>query len=111
MDFHQNKEASLQDKLHKTQKELKNAVDMHAGRAAFGSILYICISSPFLSLYFVSGFSEVVLRLRQSQERGTMKETEAEERYEALMKEKNELLELSMQRGKIIQASYILNNK
>ncbi|XP_017324846.1 coiled-coil domain-containing protein 89 [Ictalurus punctatus] len=76
MDVHQNKEASLQDKLHNTQKELKTAVDMHA---------------------------EMVLKLKQSQERGTMKERETEERFEALTKEKDELLELSMQRGKIIQ--------
>ncbi|XP_026768847.2 coiled-coil domain-containing protein 89 [Pangasianodon hypophthalmus] len=76
MDLHQTKEASLQDKLHNTQKELKNTVDMHA---------------------------DVVLKLRQSQERATLKETEAEERFEALTKEKDELLELSMQRGKIIQ--------
>lgn len=36
---------------------------------------------------------------------------EAEERFEALTKEKNELLELSMQRVKNIQASHVLNNK
>lgn len=36
-----------------------------------------------------------------------MKEKEAEEKFEALVKEKDELLELSMQRGKIIQASHI----
>lgn len=36
-----------------------------------------------------------------------MKERETEERFEALTKEKDELLELSMQRGKIIQASHI----
>ncbi|XP_036429936.1 coiled-coil domain-containing protein 89 [Colossoma macropomum] len=76
MNLHQIKEASLQDELHNTQKQLKNAVEMCA---------------------------EMDLKLRQSHERDTMKETESQEKLEALLKEKNELLELSMQRGKIIQ--------
>lgn len=58
MDCHQKKDASLQDKLHKTQAELQNAVDMHAGGAAFGSILYTCISSPFLNLRFIPVFQK-----------------------------------------------------
>ncbi|XP_046701474.1 coiled-coil domain-containing protein 89 isoform X2 [Silurus meridionalis] len=73
---HQEKEAILQDKLHNTQKKLKKAVDMN---------------------------EEMALQFRQIQERGAMTETEAEEKFEALMKEKHKLLELSMQRGKIIQ--------
>ncbi|XP_017546960.1 coiled-coil domain-containing protein 89 [Pygocentrus nattereri] len=76
MNLHQIKEASLHDELHNTQKQLKNAVEMCA---------------------------EMDLKLRQSHERDTMKETESQEKLEALQKEKNELLELSMQRGKIIQ--------
>lgn len=37
-DLHQEKEESLHDKLHSIQKELKNALDMHAGKAAFCSV-------------------------------------------------------------------------
>lgn len=58
MDVHQNKEASLQDKLHNTQKELKTAVDMHAGRTAFGSVLYICTSSAFPQFIFCFVFQK-----------------------------------------------------
>ncbi|KAK1789009.1 hypothetical protein P4O66_014967, partial [Electrophorus voltai] len=76
MNQHQIKEASLQDELHNTRKQLKNAEEMCA---------------------------EMDLKLRQSLERGIMKETETQEKLEELVKEKNELLELSMQRGKIIQ--------
>ncbi|KAK2849879.1 hypothetical protein Q7C36_008662 [Tachysurus vachellii] len=76
IDLHQSKEMSLQNKLHNIQKELKNTLDIHA---------------------------EVALKLKESQERETMKETLAEERIKALTKEKEKLLELSMQRGKIIQ--------
>lgn len=49
------------------------------------------------------------LKLKQSHERGMMKETENQEKLEALLKEKKELLELSMQRGKILQVSPTLN--
>ncbi|KAI5107313.1 coiled-coil domain-containing protein 89, partial [Silurus meridionalis] len=80
MDLYREKEAILQDKLHNTQKKLKKAVDMN---------------------------EEMALQFRQIQERGAMTETEAEEKFEALMKEKHKLLELSMQRGKIIQAKEI----
>lgn len=60
MDRHQNKEASLQDELHNTQNELKNAVGMNTGRAAF-SVLYICIPPQFFSvcilfMFFRNGF-------------------------------------------------------
>ncbi|KAG9271593.1 coiled-coil domain-containing protein 89 [Astyanax mexicanus] len=76
MNLHQIKEASLQDELHNTQKQLKNAVEMCA---------------------------EMDLKLRLSHERGMTKESENQEKLEALMREKNDLLKLSMQRGKIIQ--------
>ncbi|XP_076858803.1 coiled-coil domain-containing protein 89 [Brachyhypopomus gauderio] len=76
MNQHQIKEASLQDELQNTRKQLKNAEEMCA---------------------------EMDLKLRQSCERGMMKEAETREKLEELVKEKNELLELSMQRGKIIQ--------
>lgn len=109
MDLHQSKEMSLQDKLHNIQKELKNTLDIHAGRAAFGSVLYFLLC--LFSVYILSLFSEVALKLKVCQERETMKETLAEERIKALTKEKDKLLELSMQRGKIIQASHVMNIK
>lgn len=56
INLHQNKEASLQDKLHKAQIELKNAVDMKTGRAAFGSGLYICICFHLFSVYILFMF-------------------------------------------------------
>ncbi|XP_052004751.1 coiled-coil domain-containing protein 89-like isoform X1 [Xyrauchen texanus] len=76
MNLHQIKEASLKNELNDAQKQLKNAVEMCA---------------------------ELDLRLRQTQEKETMRDTETRERLDNLMKENNELIDLSLQRGKIIQ--------
>ncbi|XP_043104101.1 coiled-coil domain-containing protein 89 [Puntigrus tetrazona] len=73
--LHQIKEASLKNELSDAQKQLKNAVEMCA---------------------------ELDLKLRQTQEKESMRETDTQERLEKLMKEKDELIDLSMQRGKII---------
>ncbi|XP_028847372.1 coiled-coil domain-containing protein 89 [Denticeps clupeoides] len=76
MNLHKSKESSLQDELHDTQKQLKNAMDM-------------C--------------TELDLKLKLTEERNTLSESETHVKIEALAKEKEELLGLSMQRGKIIQ--------
>uniref|UniRef100_A0A8C9QWD8 Zgc:172182 n=1 Tax=Scleropages formosus TaxID=113540 RepID=A0A8C9QWD8_SCLFO len=70
MSLHQTKEASLQDELQSTQKQLKDAVD----------IFHCCI---------------VVKPLRQSRGREIMKETQLQEKLDALTKEKNQLQDLS----------------
>ncbi|XP_063070678.1 coiled-coil domain-containing protein 89 isoform X2 [Engraulis encrasicolus] len=75
MNQHQTNEASLQHELQDTQEQLKNAVDMCA---------------------------ELDLRLKLSQDRDNKLDAEVQEKLNALTKEKEELLDLSMQRGKII---------
>ncbi|TRY92804.1 hypothetical protein DNTS_024872 [Danionella cerebrum] len=75
MNLHQIKEASLKNELSDTQKQLKTAVE-------------IC--------------AELDLQLRNTQEKESFKETETKEKLEKLMKEKEELIDLSVQRGKII---------
>lgn len=74
--LHQIKEASLKNELNDTQKQLKSAVEMCA---------------------------ELDLQLRQSQEKEAMRETETQVILEKLLEEKDELIDLSMQRGKIIE--------
>ncbi|KAI7808561.1 coiled-coil domain-containing protein 89 [Triplophysa rosa] len=74
--LHQIKEASLKNELNDTQKQLKTAVEM---------------------------FAELDLKLRQSQEKEATRETETQVKLERLMEEKNELIDLSVQRGKMIQ--------
>lgn len=49
--------------------------------------------------------TELDLKLRQTQEKESMRETDTQERLEKLMKEKDELIDLSMQRGKMILVS------
>ncbi|MBN3300233.1 CCD89 protein, partial [Amia calva] len=76
MIIHQTKEASLQGELQITQKQLKDAVDM-------------C--------------TELDLQLRRAMDKDAFEESQLQQKLEALVKEKDELLDLSMQRGKIIQ--------
>ncbi|KAJ8394399.1 hypothetical protein AAFF_G00046100 [Aldrovandia affinis] len=76
MSLHQTKEASLQDELHITQKQLKDAVDMYA---------------------------ELDMQLRQTREKDTSREGLMQEKLEALAKENDELLDFSLQREKEIQ--------
>ncbi|XP_048096022.1 coiled-coil domain-containing protein 89 [Alosa alosa] len=76
MNQHQTKEAVLQHELQDTQDQLKNAVDMCA---------------------------ELDLRLKLSQDSNNLHEVKVQKKIEALTKEKEELLDLSMQRGNIIQ--------
>ncbi|KAL4656627.1 coiled-coil domain-containing protein 89 [Arapaima gigas] len=76
MSLHQTKEASLQDELQSTQKQLKHAVDMYA---------------------------ELDLQLRQKRGKEIMRETELQEKLEALTREKDELQDLSALREKIIE--------
>ncbi|MBN3326412.1 CCD89 protein, partial [Atractosteus spatula] len=73
---HQTKEASLQGELQDTQKQLKDAVEM-------------C--------------TELDLQLRRAMEKDALEESQLQQKLEALVKEKDELLDLSMQRGRIIQ--------
>lgn len=52
MNLHQIKEASLQDELHNTQKQLQSAVEMCAGMVNFRSAMYhffIAFTSYFSS--------------------------------------------------------------
>lgn len=49
--------------------------------------------------------TELDLKLRQTQEKESMRETDTQERLEKLMKEKDELIDLSVQRGKVILVS------
>ncbi|XP_051997686.1 coiled-coil domain-containing protein 89-like [Xyrauchen texanus] len=76
MNLHQIKESSLKNELNNAQKQLKNAVEMCA---------------------------ELDLRLRQTQEKETTRDTKTQERLDKLMRENSELIDLSVQRGKIIQ--------
>ncbi|XP_036401342.1 coiled-coil domain-containing protein 89 [Megalops cyprinoides] len=76
MSLHQSKEASLQDELHITQKQLKDAVDM---------------------------YTELDMQLRQTREKDASKEVQLQGKLEALAKEKDELLDLSLQKEKVIQ--------
>ncbi|XP_077072006.1 coiled-coil domain-containing protein 89 isoform X1 [Siphateles boraxobius] len=75
INLHQIKEASLKNELSDTQKQLKNAVEMCA---------------------------ELDLKLRQTKEKESIRETDTQERLEKLVKEKDELIDLSLQRGKVI---------
>ncbi|KTG47003.1 hypothetical protein cypCar_00039899, partial [Cyprinus carpio] len=83
--LHQIKEASLKNELSDTQKQLKNAVEM-------------CAVVQLLHFFP----TELDLKLRQTQEKESRRETDSQERLEKLMKEKDELIDLSMQRGKMI---------
>ncbi|XP_018584322.1 coiled-coil domain-containing protein 89 [Scleropages formosus] len=76
MSLHQTKEASLQDELQSTQKQLKDAVDM---------------------------YTELDLQLRQSRGREIMKETQLQEKLDALTKEKNQLQDLSALKEKTVE--------
>ncbi|XP_030643193.1 coiled-coil domain-containing protein 89 [Chanos chanos] len=76
INLHEIKEASLQVELQDTQKQLKDAVEL-------------C--------------TKLDLELKETQERDTVRETETQGKLDSLMREKDELLDLSMQQEKIIQ--------
>ncbi|KAM9484654.1 coiled-coil domain-containing protein 89 isoform 2-T2 [Salvelinus alpinus] len=76
MDLHQTKEASLQDELHDAQRQLSDAVEM-------------C--------------TELDQQLKKARENDSLKGTEMQKQIEVLAKEKDKFLDLSMQRGKLIQ--------
>jgi len=46
------------------------------------------------------------LKLRQTKEKESLRETDTQERLEKLMKEKDELIDLSLQRGRVIQVRF-----
>ncbi|XP_055726574.1 coiled-coil domain-containing protein 89 [Salvelinus fontinalis] len=76
MDLHQTKETSLQDELHDAQRQLSDAVEM-------------C--------------TELDQQLKKARENDSLKGTEMQKQIEVLAKEKDKFLDLSMQRGKLIQ--------
>ncbi|XP_041725847.2 coiled-coil domain-containing protein 89 [Coregonus clupeaformis] len=76
MGLHQTKEVSLQDELHDAQRQLRDAVEM-------------C--------------TELDQQLKKARENYSLKETQMQKKIEVLAKEKDKLLDLSMQRGKLIQ--------
>ncbi|KAJ8012797.1 hypothetical protein DPEC_G00046600 [Dallia pectoralis] len=76
MSLHQTKETSLQDELHDAQRQLKDALQM---------------------------FTELDQRLQETRQRDILRETHVHEQIAILTKEKDKFLELSMQRGKLIQ--------
>lgn len=51
--------------------------------------------------------TELDLKLRQSQEKEATRESETQVKLERLMEEKNELIDLSVHRGKMIQVADI----
>lgn len=106
MNQHQTKEASLHHELQDTQEQLKNAVDMCAGelfdkRKSIRRSIYVHVMYSCLNCFGI--FPELDLKLKLSQDRDNLQERKVQEKIEALTKEKEELLDLSMQRGKIIQ--------
>lgn len=107
MDLHHTKEASLQGELHDAQRQLSNAVEMCTGE--FGCIILFPKTSVLNDKY--DHFSDVSWpeldqQLKKARENDSLKGTEMQKKMEVLAKEKDKFLDLSMQRGKLIQVMH-----
>ncbi|KAG7330979.1 hypothetical protein KOW79_004948 [Hemibagrus wyckioides] len=94
---HRQSEKEYHDKATVSQMKLKELTDLHQEKEESLHDKLHSIQKELKNALVMH--ADVVSKLKQNQERERL----AEERIEALTKEKEKLLELSMQRGKIIQ--------